>query len=577
MTDNEKKSTIDRIEYNSFGWQHLGAELVFTQDRFGDYHSFFWQPTSIKINQSLANQSFNKSLLTPLLEDDYRQKITKVLEYGIPEKYNCIFKHNSQSLLFELIISPILSAQGDCKLVLVMGRFLNEIKTSTNAYANLLTSQELSQQLLTKSKIYLNQNPYHKLLTNITTNIRHTLNLETIWQQTVNVLGSALEVSRCLILIPESDQNYLDVQAEYCQSSSQSLLGISFNLDEESCLKQVMLSNSAIQLEKNDENEFGIKSILAIATFYQKQCNGIICLQQCDRHRVWNQAEIELMEALADHLGTAMGHANLYRKLEQANLEAKEASRLKSEFLASTSHELRTPLNGIIGFLKLILDGMTDNKEEEREFIEEAYNSALYLLNLIEDILDIAKIEAGKLEFKFDQIVLAQICEDVYKFAHNQAVRKNLDFEINMPQTYDQIVLHADYQRLLQVMLNLVGNSLKFTPKGKISITAEVVSRKSIRDQMNFPGMLKISVKDTGIGVALDKQDKLFENFFQADGAFTKAYPGTGLGLAISKRLVEGMGGKISFFSLGEGLGSTVTFSVPLSQLPVLKKNNFND
>ena len=579
MTNNTKKSTISTIEYNSCGLQNLGAELAFTQDRFGNYHSFYWQPTFIKIEPNLPNRPDYNSLLIPVLQDDYRKKIIKVLESRIPERCNCIFKYNSQSFLYELIISPILTNVGDSELVLVMGRYLKDKDISIATNAEFLNSEELRQKLLTSitRKIYFNRDPYHKLLKNITHNIRHTLELETIWQKTVQALGRALEVSRCLVLIEGNDKNYLDVQAEYCDPSCESILGMRFSAEEENYLKQAMLTNSVITLEKIDDNPLAIKSILVIATFYQKQCNGIICLQQCDRHRLWNQAEVELVEELADHLGTAIGHANIYRKLQQANIKAEEASRLKSEFLASTSHELRTPLNGIIGFLKLILDGMAEDEQEEHEFLEEAYNSAIYLLNLIEDILDIAKIEAGKLEFKFNQIILTEICEDVYKFAHNQAQKKNLDFEIKMPQTYDPIVVYADYQRLLQVMLNLVGNALKFTPEGKISITAEVVPKKFIIEQMQFPGMLKISVTDTGIGVPLDQQDKLFENFFQVDGAFTKSYPGTGLGLAISKRLVEKMGGKISFFSLGEGLGSTVTFTIPLSQLPVVKNNNLNN
>jgi signal transduction histidine kinase len=313
--------------------------------------------------------------------------------------------------------------------------------------------------------------------------------------------------------------------------------------------------------------------VLLVPTFYQQEFNGIIVLHQCDRVRQWNQAELELVQELADQVGTAMAHAMLYQKLEQANIEAKEASRLKSEFLASTSHELRTPLNGILGFLKLILDDMTDSREEEREFLDQAYHSALHLLNLINDILDIAKIEAGKLEFNLNTISLQKIYQDIEKFARTQAQNKNLSFNINLPPTYDQILLYADYQRLLQIMLNLVSNSLKFTHTGGIEITTEIIPKTIKFKEKIFPGMVKISVADTGIGVSLEKQEKLFETFYQVDGSRTKAYGGTGLGLAISKRLVEAMGGKISFYSMGEELGSTVTLTIPLSQIPLLKKS----
>jgi signal transduction histidine kinase len=214
---------------------------------------------------------------------------------------------------------------------------------------------------------------------------------------------------------------------------------------------------------------------------------------------------------------------------------------------------------------------MADNVEEEREFIEQAYNSALHLLNLINDILDIAKIEAGKIDFKLGFICLKEIYHDIYNFAYNQARKKNLSLMINLPKEYDRIFVYADYQRLLQVMLNLVGNALKFTDEGSIEINTEIVITPILLQNQTLPGMVKITVEDSGIGIALDKQERLFETFYQVDGSRTKTYGGTGLGLAISKRLVEGMGGKISFYSMGEGLGSTVTITIPLAKLPVLK------
>jgi signal transduction histidine kinase len=352
------------------------------------------------------------------------------------------------------------------------------------------------------------------------------------------------------------------------------MLGMRLDENEYTFLKQVKSSPSPLIIEEFKPEQFQIKSILITATFDHQERNGIICLQQCDRQRLWNQGEIELVEELAPQVGTAIAHANIYQKLEKANLETEEASRLKSEFLASTSHELRTPLNGIIGFLKLILDDMADDEEEKQEFIQEAYNSAIHLLNLINDILDIAKIEAGKVEFEFKPISLQEICDNIYKFAQNQAKKKNLAFSINIPQTYDPILVYADYQRLLQIMLNLVGNALKFTQIGEIKIIAEIVQKKINRHGLEFPGLIKISVCDTGIGVSLDRQEKLFEKFYQVDGTLTKSYNGTGLGLAISKQLVEAMGGKISFYSMGEGLGSTVTLTIPLSRLPILKSNH---
>ena len=129
--------------------------------------------------------------------------------------------------------------------------------------------------------------------------------------------------------------------------------------------------------------------------------------------------------------------------------------------------------------------------------------------------------------------------------------------------------MYGNYQRLLQIILNLTGNAIKFTNEGGIWISTEVIKKKVTFQNQQFPGMLKIRVADTGIGVSLDQQDKLFESFFQVDGDRTRKYGGTGLGLAISQKLVEAMGGTVNFYSMGEGLGSTVTFTVPLYQEPL--------
>jgi signal transduction histidine kinase len=258
------------------------------------------------------------------------------------------------------------------------------------------------------------------------------------------------------------------------------------------------------------------------------------------------------------------------RQAEEARRQAEEASRLKSEFLANTSHELRTPLNGMIGFLKLVLDGMADDPEEQQEFIQEAHKSALHLLNLINDVLDIAKIEAGKMQIDMAPVNLKELLADVENFSRPQAEQKGLYFNILIPATRDEITLNGNYQRLLQVLLNLVSNAVKFTHEGGITISAEVKSQRVDYQGSTWPGTVKVSVADTGIGVSLEKQDRLFQTFSQVDGERTRQYGGTGLGLAISQKLVEAMGGVVQFISMGEGLGSTVTFTALLYQEPVI-------
>jgi signal transduction histidine kinase len=265
--------------------------------------------------------------------------------------------------------------------------------------------------------------------------------------------------------------------------------------------------------------------------------------------------------------------------LAQLDRARGEGERTKREFLANVSHEIRTPLNGIIGFLKLILEGMADDPEEQNQFLAEAHHLSIHLLNIINDILDIGKIEAGKMELAFTSVKLDELFSAVEGFMRPQAEKRNLSFRMQMPATSDEIIVQSNYQRLLQVMLNLVGNAIKFTHEGGVTVSADLVLKKAKANfqGQQFPGMVRVRVADTGIGVSLDKQDKLFQLFSQLDGSPNRQYGGTGLGLAISQKLIEAMGGQLNFYSVGEGLGSTVIFTVPLYQYPMIIQPEFED
>jgi signal transduction histidine kinase len=552
-------SIIKQLSQSPSG--NLGAELMFIQDKEGIYQEFIWvlaENYGIKPNEiqhHLASDRF-----TPVPYEAYQERLQRILERRIPEVCYCRFNYQNQSFCFELVISPILPYQGDPETVLGMGHLLSDTETP----------------LTTDTALPVTPDPYQRVLTKIAQKIRRTLNLETIWQQTAESIGETLKLSRCLMVAVNDDQT-LELKAEYCQSPYPSIVGYHLDPLGEFYWQQAINQRDPVILEQLLDDPFQIQSLLLVSTFYQDQRNGLICLQQCDRHRTWTQGELELVLELADQVGTAIAHATLYNELQRTSEAAAEASRLKSEFLASTTHELRTPLNGIIGFLKLILDGMADDPEEQREFIEEAHKSALHLLNLINDILDIAKIEAGKMELTLDPVELSELFNAVDTFTRPQAKQKDLYFKIKTPSALTPIMLYGNYQRLLQIILNLVGNAIKFTHEGGIVINAELV-KKAIKWQgQSCPGLVKVSVADTGIGVSLEKQAKLFEKFVQVDGSHTKAYGGTGLGLVISQKLVEAMGGNVEFFSMGEGLGSTVTFTVPLYVLPVLTHTETED
>lgn len=533
----------------------LGAELCFIQDQDGKYLTFYWkfaQEYGITEQEMVGN--FPKDGLSPLEINTYDERCQQVIHSRTPKNYCGLFTYQNQVIPLSLVISPILSGQEPVTKVLVMGYRCREADC-LSPHSPSLESVELD----------------YRYFAEISRKIRRTLHLPTIWQETVNGIGEALHASRCLMLTDDPSLRTFQIRAEFSQPNVLSLLSQQITLPLENFDLSALENCQTMVVDYAKPDQWQTRSMLIVPTFYQQQCNGLICVQQCDRERNWTQEVIELLQELGDQVGTAIAHATLYHELEQVTRTAQEASQLKSEFLASTTHELRTPLNGIIGFLKLVLDDMADSKEEAQEFLEEAYQSALHLLNLINDILDLAKIEAGKIDLELSAVDLVEVCQAVSNFATSQAQAKNLVFEIKLPTTLTPIMVHGNYRWLLQVMLNLVGNAIKFTHEGQVTVKAEIIKQKITWKDQTFPGKVKISVTDTGIGVSLEKQAKLFEKFVQIDGSRTKAYGGTGLGLSISQKLVEAMGGQIAFFSMGEGLGSTVTFSALLDHLPVLK------
>ena len=562
--DSERSNSNVTMSANETIWQQLGAELVFTQDIAGNYLSFWWakgEDYGIHRDFALGDThgsypiSLYNTIFAPVDPQAYLDKIRRVIKRRLPEQCYCLFYCGELSYSFELVISPILSAKQEPQAVLIMGHLLEEAEMFSFARDEI------------PAAIY----SYQKLLDRVVSQIRRSLDLETIYQQTVNNIGSTFAASRCLILANHHNITQLSVEAEYCADTYDSTSAYQMNWHGETHLQQALESSYPIAVDFMSRDTLQRKSILVVSTNCSSEDNILIYLHQCDRYRHWTITEMEMLKEIAEQVEAAISLAKLYREVEQASIQAEEANRLKSDFLANTSHELRTPLNGIIGFLKLLMEGMADNPEEQQEFIEEAYKSSIHLLNLINDILDIAKIEAGKMELELTEVELAELFQDVDNLIRTQAEQKRLNFQFKSPATLTPVTLYGNYQRLLQVMLNLVGNAIKFTQEGGIMVSAEINNKKVESQGIELPGMVKISVADTGIGVSLEKQNKLFENFYQVDGSRTKSYGGTGLGLAISQKLVEAMGGTISFYSMGDGLGSTVTFTVPLTHLPVIK------
>ncbi|MFM6632434.1 MAG: sensor histidine kinase, partial [Microcystis panniformis] len=225
--------------------------------------------------------------------------------------------------------------------------------------------------------------------------------------------------------------------------------------------------------------------------------------------------------------------------------EAENANQLKNQFLANTSHELRTPLNGIIGSIRCVMDGFCNSEEEEKEYLQQADNSAVHLLEIIDDILSIAKIEAGKLSVNPEPVYLHQIINEVINLQTASLQGKHL--KLNLLFCQENPVVYADPTKFKQVILNVISNSIKFTETGTISLITHLEHPQAI-----------ITIIDTGIGIDPQQQSKLFRPFVMIDGSTTRKFSGTGLGLAISKNFMKMMGGDITISSQGQGLGTTV-------------------
>jgi len=248
-------------------------------------------------------------------------------------------------------------------------------------------------------------------------------------------------------------------------------------------------------------------------------------------------------------------------ELEIAWKEAKTANNVKSKFVATTSHELRNPLHTIINCVRLVRDGMCDSREEEMEYLLHADQAAIHLLGIINDLLDLSKIEEGKLSVVAEPIDLRKLLQEVINLQSVNVQKKGLQLKINLGQ--EVIAIKADAAKLKQVLINVIGNATKFTESGSIAIATEIENSFS-------QSQVIITVTDTGVGIDPAQQHKLFRPFVMADNASTRKFEGTGLGLAISRNLIELMGGTITLESAGINQGTTIAIALPLIDVSLL-------
>ncbi len=352
------------------------------------------------------------------------------------------------------------------------------------------------------------------------------------------------------------------------------------------------------------DRELGFITYLGLPIKVRNEVLGVLGFDSTEP-RYYTPLDVAYLESFAAQAAIALEKARLYqesrqhaatlerrvqertRELEEARAQAEQASRHKSEFLANMSHELRTPLNSILGFSQILQEQFRDAPTEKQvRYVGHIYNSGKHLLELVNDVLDLAKVEAGKLTLQYEAVTVATTFEDVSAIARTLAAKKDQAFEADVEPTLPSF--RADPIRFKQICLNLLSNAVKFTPpKGRITLKARRVTAESVRrgagdTQRNTaekstapihrftdspihgtPSYLELRVMDTGIGIKPEDLPRLFQMFTQLEAPTTKPHEGAGLGLALTKRLVELHGGRIWADSEGEGRGTTFTVVLP--------------
>jgi signal transduction histidine kinase/CheY-like chemotaxis protein len=362
--------------------------------------------------------------------------------------------------------------------------------------------------------------------------------------------------------------NSITNEVEYRAPEFQQVF-VCFTPDIEQTLHRNEIFHSSVaQLDASRIKEWlnykQVRSITIIPVFAEDKLWGFISIHDCKIEREWTRAEFSILESFSDTLGSAISRI----QMEQQKNNAEAASIAKSEFMANMSHELRTPMNGIIGFTDLVLT--TNLQKTQRQYLQNVQKSAYNLLNIINDILDFSKIEAGKLIIDNANFKLDEIIEETIDILSIKAQEKDIELICNIdPRIPAQFF--GDPVRIRQILVNLIGNAIKFTLKGEVFVTVRQESAIYEKEDKKFID-IAVAVKDTGIGIAADKISSIFESFTQADSSTTRKFGGSGLGLTISKRLAELMNGNLHVES-EHGKGSTFTLHLAMeivSEMPAV-------
>ena len=447
-------------------------------------------------------------------------------------------------------------------------------------------------------QIILQQADRETLLRGITQRIRQSLDLSIIFDTDCQEIQQLLQCDRVGIFKFDPDSNFDDGEfvAESVVDGFSSAMEVHIH---DHCFGEgyaAAYAQGRMQVLNDVDNaglmdchrdvlvQFQVRANLVIPLLCGNNLWGLLCIHQCAHTRQWQEHEINLVQQIANQLAIAIQQASLYAQSQQEIAERKQAqqqlsetneqlaraTRLKDEFLANMSHELRTPLNAILGLSNALKEKLLGSlTQPQLNAIGIVESSGIHLLELINDILDLSKISSGVVELKIEPVSVQNLCDSSLVFIKQQAFQKEVEIYSNIPQNINKI--DVEERRIKQVLINLLNNAVKFTPSGgKVSLLVAIGSGDTWQGVATIPQQIRamnspaivFQVTDTGIGIAPEDLQRLFQPFVQLDSALNRQYEGTGLGLALVKKIVELHGGQVIAESQIR-LGSCFTVALP--------------